>query len=90
MSYRHDRQFLDDGDTVVVDSRHDANVMVFNDLEYMRYQSGERCRYLGGFFSHFPVQVSVPTSANWNVVVTPAAGEDAPNVSISFIRSFGV
>lgn len=65
----HARENLSGGDAFVVNCTHQSNVLVMDDVNFRRYQSGERATYYGGFFKRFPAQVRVPTSGPWNVLL---------------------
>lgn len=74
MAAAHSREHLSAGDVVVVNCTHQCNVMVFDDHNYRVYQSGGRAKYYGGFYTHLPARISVPTSGQWNVVLEAPHG----------------
>jgi len=69
MSFIHAREWLDDGDIVVVDCDHQCNVKAMDDSNLSSYRSGRRFHYYGGFYQRLPARISVPQSGNWNTVI---------------------
>ena len=87
MTFLHAREHLSDGDIVVVQSDTQCNVMVMDDTNFRAYRSGGQFTYFGGFYTHFPARIAVPTADNWNTVLSLPPGRQA-NIrhSISYIR----
>lgn len=71
MKYIHsDLGSVTRGSTVVARlSGTEANVMLLDDINFARYQQGDRHDYYGGHFRSSPATISVPTTGRWNVVV---------------------
>lgn len=88
MSYLHDREYLKSGDVVIVQSSHQVNVLVMDDMNYSKYRRGQAFRYCGGFYSRFPAHVTVPENDEWNVVVALPPGRSATfRAGISYLKS---
>lgn len=77
MSHIHSREYLNGGDIVHVDCSHQINVLVMDDINYSSYKRGGRFKYFGGFYERFPVDITVPNSNNWNVVLALPPGRRA-------------
>ncbi|AZS56809.1 DUF1883 domain-containing protein [Pectobacterium parmentieri] len=77
MSYIHSRVRADAGDIISVQCSHQINVLVMDDTNYNRYKSGNNPRVLGGFYTHFPANIEVPSSGGWNVVLALPPGRKA-------------
>ena len=52
MDFLHERQYLEEGDIVVVDCDHQCNIMVMNDHNFQSYRSGRRWDGYGGFYKN--------------------------------------
>ncbi|AKJ41821.1 Domain of uncharacterised function (DUF1883) [Pragia fontium] len=77
MSFIHNREYLNEGDTVSVQSSHQINVLLLDDINFSYYKTGRKFNYFGGFYKRFPVNVSVPNSGHWNVVLALPPGHRA-------------
>jgi hypothetical protein len=86
MQFGHARDYLSAGDTVVVTCDHQCNVRVMNDPDFSSFRSGGRHSYHGGFFTHSPIRIGVPSSGYWNVAVD-TAGRAAFRYNIGFIKT---
>ncbi|MBN3137433.1 DUF1883 domain-containing protein [Pectobacterium punjabense] len=77
MSHIHSREHADEGDVFSVQCSHQINVLLMDDINYRRYKSGQSAKYYGGFYTHFPANISVPNSGFWNVVLALPPGHRA-------------
>jgi hypothetical protein len=82
----HSREFLNQGDIVVIDCDTQCNCMILTDSEFNNYKSRRRYQYHGGHYKMFPVRIAVPISGNWNVVVDLGGGRASIKCSISYIK----
>lgn len=48
---------------------HAANVFLLDPVQFVNYQSGLQFLFYGGHATHTPVQVRVPTTGQWHLVV---------------------
>lgn len=69
MDFVHARDYLQDGDIVIVNCDHQCNVMVMDDANFSRYRRGEGFEYSGGFYERLPARIAVSRSDNWNTVI---------------------
>ncbi|MDY3570236.1 DUF1883 domain-containing protein [Enterobacter hormaechei] len=77
MSYIHKRSHVDAGGVISVQCSHQINVLVMNDSDYRAYKQGRNFDYHGGFFTHFPANITVPCSGYWNIVLALPSGRRA-------------
>ncbi|EMF8324476.1 TPA: DUF1883 domain-containing protein [Serratia marcescens] len=77
MSHIHSREHMESGSVVSVQCSHQINVLLLDDSNYSAYKSGRSARYYGGFYTRFPVRISVPHSGYWNVVLALPPGHRA-------------
>jgi curved DNA-binding protein CbpA len=68
-SYLHKMFFGGGGDRVWVEIDRPANVLLLDPANYERYHRGESFRYRGGFARSSPVQLQIPHTGNWHVIV---------------------
>lgn len=86
MNHLHKREFLEEGDIVIVNCDYKCNVMITTDSEYRNYQAGRPFRYHGGAYDRFPVRILVPSTDHWNVTLDLGGGSATVRHSITFIR----
>ncbi len=87
MQFLHDREFLNQGDVVVVDCSHRCNVHITDDINFSRYQSRQQFQYYGGHHTHFPVRIAVPYAGYWNVVLDLGGGSANIRSSFRYIKA---
>jgi hypothetical protein len=66
-NFIYDRQWLDQGDVVIVECDHQCHIRVTDDQNCDQFRKGLRHRYYGGFYRLLPARIVVPSSGNWNV-----------------------
>lgn len=86
MNFIHAREYLQEGDVVVVDSSHQCNVCITTDIEFQNYKSGRSFRHYGGFFKRFPARIVVPHADHWNVTLDLAGGSANIRYSINYLK----
>lgn len=69
MNHLHYEVTLADGDVVIVDLDHQANVLLMDWSNYDAYRAGKSYRYYGGHAKTSPVRLAAPHSGRWHVVV---------------------
>ncbi len=57
----HGREYLDEGNIVVVNCDTQCNVLFLTDSNFSSYRSGQAYRYHGGHYKYFPVRIPVPS-----------------------------
>ena len=77
MSHIHSQDHFEEGQTVVVNSSHQINVMLMDDSAYQSFKRGRRFNYWGGFYTHFPAKITVPHTGYWNIVLSLPPGHRA-------------
>jgi hypothetical protein len=85
MDYLHwDYSRLSRGATVTVAMTGvESDVMLLSTTNYARFQRGDRYEYYGGHYKRSPVQLTVPSTGAWHVVVVPIGGRVEASVAIS-------
>jgi hypothetical protein len=74
MNFIHSREFLNEGDTVVLDCDTQCNFMLTDDTNFSSYKRCGRFQYYGGFFKKFPARIAVPHAGHWNITLDLAGG----------------
>lgn len=86
MSYIQSREWVESGSVVSVQCSHQINVLVMDDTNYNKYKRGLNSQVYGGFYTHFPVNIPVPHSGYWNIVLALPPGHRANiNYSINIL-----
>ncbi|HAT3656900.1 TPA: DUF1883 domain-containing protein [Citrobacter freundii] len=87
MDFLHKRMHLNAGDTVVVQCSHQCNVLLMTDSNFNSYKRGAGFQHHGGggFFTHLPARLVVPSSGTWNVTIDLGGGSANIRHSISII-----
>ena len=82
----HAREYLDDGDVVIVNCDYQCKVLVMDDSNFSSYQRGGQFRYHGGHYTRLPARIAVPHSDNWNTVIDLGGGRANIRYDISYIK----
>ena len=85
-NFIHAREYLHDGDTVVVHCSHQCNVLVMDDSNFSSYRSGGGHHHYGGFYKRLPAYTSVPSSGYWNVTIDLGGGNANIRYSINYVK----
>lgn len=83
----HAREYLDEGDVVVVSCSHQCNVRLMDDSNFSYYRRGQGHRYYGGFFRVLPARIAVPHSGHWNVAIDLGGGRANIRYSINYLKA---
>ncbi|MDX6696204.1 MAG: hypothetical protein QOF02_3807 [Blastocatellia bacterium] len=86
MSFLHKREYLDEGDVVVVNCSHQCNVMLTTDENFQRYRRGDEFHYHGGFYKRLPARIPVPRTGQWNITLDLGGGNANIRYSINIIK----
>lgn len=86
MQFLHQRQYLDQGDVIVVDCDHQCNVRLMGDADFQAFRSGRAYNYRGGFFERLPTRFDVPHAGWWNVTLDLGGRSANIRHSIRFLR----
>jgi hypothetical protein len=82
----HSREYLHEGDVVIVDCDHQCNVRVMDDSNFYSYRSGGRHTYYGGFYPMLPARIPVPHDGDWNVTIDLGGGRANIRYSINYLK----
>lgn len=77
---------LDEGDIVHVTIDTQANVMLLDSIDYMNYRGGKQFHYHGGHYDRSPINIAVPSTGHWYVVIDLGGGSAAIRYSINIIK----
>ncbi len=84
MNFIHAREYLQQGDAVIVNCDYACNICVMTDSEFQNYRTGRQFRHFGGFYKLFPARISVPHSDHWNVTLDLGGGAANIKYSITY------
>ena len=85
-NFIHAREFLDDGDVVIVNCDHQCNVLVMSDSDFSNYKRGGQFHYHGGFYKMLPARIAVPHSGHWNTVIDLGGGRANIRYNIGYLK----
>lgn len=86
MNFIHAREWLDQGDVVIVTCDHQCNVLLTDDSNFSSYRSGGRFQYHGGHFKMFPARINVPSSGHWNVTIDLGGRQANISYNIQYLK----
>ena len=69
MKFIHQREHLEEGDTVVIHCSQPCNIRLMSDANFRSFKNGGRHTYHGGAFDKFPARIKVPSDGFWNVTL---------------------
>ena len=69
MKFIHQREYLYEGDKVVVNCSRMCNIRLMSDANYRSYRKGGKHTYHGGAFDRFPAKITVPSTGYWNIAL---------------------
>ncbi len=82
----HAREYLHEGDVVVVERDHQCNVLVMDDSDFQSYRRGGGHHYYGGFYERLPVRIAVPNDGYWNTTIDLGGGRANIRYNIGYIK----
>lgn len=86
MNFLHSREYLNQGDEFIADSTHQCNFLVMDDSNFANFKAGRDYRYFGGFFTHFPASIVIPSTGGWNAVIHTGGSPTTIKASFSVIK----
>ncbi|WP_394558771.1 DUF1883 domain-containing protein [Aquipseudomonas alcaligenes] len=96
MKFIHQREYLNEGDTVVIHCSQPCNIRLMNDANFRSFKNGGRHTYHGGAFDRFPARIKVPSDGFWNVTLdtvtrraVSVTRKPQMDYTIKFLRSSG-
>jgi hypothetical protein len=87
LDFLHQRDYYNDGDIVVLNCDTQCNFMLMDDSDFSSYRRGGSHHYYGGFFTHFPARIAVPSAGHWNVVIDLGGGRANIRYSLSVVKA---
>ena len=87
MDFLHQRDYYDHGDVIVLHCDTQCNFMLMDDSDFSSYRRGSSHQHYGGYFTHFPARIAVPSSGHWNVVIDLGGGSASIRHSLSVIKA---
>ena len=80
------REYLKEGDIIVVDCDHECNVRVMDDSDFSSFRSSGRHSYYGGFYQRLPARIAVPHDGYWNTTIDLGGGRANIRYNIDYIK----
>ncbi|WP_397453614.1 DUF1883 domain-containing protein [Pseudomonas sp. NA-150] len=69
MKFIHQREHLNEGDIVLIESSNTCNIRLMTDANFRSFKNGGRHIYHGGAFDKFPAKIVAPSSGFWNITI---------------------
>lgn len=79
----------DDGDVVVVELDHAANVRLMDASNFYRYRRGQSHHFYGGQQIRTPARLAVPHAGHWYVTIDLGGHRGTIRARVSVMRSGG-
>jgi len=86
MRFVHSREYLSEGDVVVVSCSHQCNIKLMQDSDFSAYQRAGGHHYHGGHFKRLPARIAVPSSGYWNITIDLGGSPSAFKYGIRCLR----
>jgi len=86
MQFLHKREYLNQGDVVVVDCSHRCNIRLMADSDFQSYRRGGSHHYYGGYYERLPASITVPTDGYWNITLDLGGGSASIRHNIRILR----
>jgi hypothetical protein len=87
MNFLHTREYLEQGDIVVVECSHQCNVRLTTDTNFSKFKRGGAHEYFGGFYKMLPARIAAPSTGHWNITIDLGGGSGNIRHSINIIRN---
>lgn len=85
----HAREYLHEGDVVIVHCSHQCNVRVMSDVDFQLFQKGAPHKYRGGYYKMLPARIPVPHGGYWNTTIDLAGSPSHFQYNISYLKNKG-
>jgi len=86
MNFIHAREYLQQGDIVVVQSSHQCNIVLTTDGEFANYRSRGQFHAYGGHYKMFPARIVVPHTDYWDITLDLGGRSANVRYSFSYVR----
>ncbi len=87
MQFLYQREYLNEGDVVVVDCSHRCNIRLMSDSDFESYRRRGRHRYYGGHYERLPARIPVPANGYWNITLDLGGGSASIRHSINILKA---
>lgn len=86
MNYLHQEYNLLSGQVVQVSLDQQANVLLMSDMDYYQYRSGASFHYHGGLAKRSPINISVPHTGHWHLVIDLGGGSGTIRTGVRILN----
>ena len=87
MQFLHQREYLNEGDIVVVNCSNRCNIRLMSDSDFYSYRRGRSHRYHGGHYGRLPARIVVPGDGYWNITLDLGGGSASIQHSIGILKA---
>ena len=87
MQFLHQREYLNQGDVVVVNCSHRCNIRLMSDSDFASYRQGGSHHYFGGHYDRLPARIAVPQDGYWNITLDLGGGRASIRHSIGILKA---
>lgn len=87
MEYSYSKMHLKKGDIVEVSLEKQANVILLDHINYVKFKNQRNYDYYGGFAKKTPCRMKVPNTGTWYLVVNENGNSGIINFSINTIQN---
>ncbi|MEJ5281501.1 DUF1883 domain-containing protein [Pseudomonas sp. MYb541] len=87
MNFLHTREYLEQGDIVVVECSHQCNVRLTTDTNFSKFKQSGAHEYFGSFYKMLPARIAAPSTGHWNITIDLGGGSGNIRHSINIIRN---
>ncbi|NWQ44688.1 DUF1883 domain-containing protein [Bacillus sp. EB106-08-02-XG196] len=86
MQFIHAEEYLNQGDTVRVALDKQANVRIFDGINFSNFRNGRQAKYYGGRALKSPIDIIVPYTGTWHVVIDLGGARGTIRHSIQYLK----
>lgn len=87
MQFLHQREYVHQGDVVVVNCSHRCNICLMSDSDFSSYRRGGSHHYYGGYYDRLPARIAVPEDGYWNITLDLGGGSASIRHSIGILKA---
>ena len=87
MEYSYSKMNLKKGEIVEVNLEKQANVILLDHINYVKFKNQRNYDYYGGFAKKNPCRMRVPNTGTWYLVVNQDGNSGIVNFSINTIQN---
>ena len=86
MNYNYQEANLEAGDVIRVTLDKQANVILLDNSNYQRFKSGRDYKHFGGLATRSPVDIVVPSTGHWYLVINTGGYPGSVRYSTQVIK----